>query len=167
MAWEVPEITPRKAKMINRQLKGKSGEREVLEQFVVLMQRVEDRLEVSEGNRLSRHAKRASHSAAAKGGCDIVGIPKLAVEVKRCETLAVEAWWKQAVEQAEPGAMPVLFYRKSRMPWTVRSWLYLGIQGAPGRWVVADMKLGDFIEWYEAFYSAYLTTPLTAAAQSA
>jgi len=56
----------------------------------------------------------------AEGGHDVLGLEYCALEVKRCETLAVDAWWEQTKEQAdEVEAYPVLFYRKSRQPWSV------------------------------------------------
>ena len=54
------------------------------------------------------------------GGADILDIPPLAIEVKRSETLAIAAWWEQAVEQALqelPTRIPILFYRQNMKPW--------------------------------------------------
>lgn len=57
------------------------------------------------------------------GGFDIVadtGFFPYAVEVKFQETLSVDKWWAQTVEQADKyGKTPILFYRKSRSPWKV------------------------------------------------
>jgi len=53
------------------------------------------------------------------GGCDLLGLAPFAIEVKRCETLALPAWWRQACEQSQ-GAVPVLAYRRSRQPWRFR-----------------------------------------------
>lgn len=51
------------------------------------------------------------------GGHDLDGLP-FALEVKRCERLALKAWWNQAVEQAEEiGKTPALAYRQNRQPW--------------------------------------------------
>jgi len=55
----------------------------------------------------------------AEGGYDVIGLEGCALEVKRCETLSINSWWDQAKEQAEVNAWPVLFYRKSRQPWSV------------------------------------------------
>ena len=52
------------------------------------------------------------------GGADCITIPGWSIEVKRCETLAIPSWWRQAVEQAlEENKKPILFYRKSRAQW--------------------------------------------------
>jgi len=50
------------------------------------------------------------------GGADGIDVPGFAIEVKRQETLALPAWWRQAVDQAGD-RIPVLFYRQSRQPW--------------------------------------------------
>lgn len=52
------------------------------------------------------------------GGADCIQVPGWALECKRCETLNINAWWKQAVKQAEDiECMPMLLYRQSRKPW--------------------------------------------------
>jgi Holliday junction resolvase len=52
-----------------------------------------------------------------EGGHDLEGLP-FALEVKRQETLNINAWWRQAVAQAEAsGLSPALAYRQSRKPW--------------------------------------------------
>ena len=88
--------------------KGKAGEREV----VKMLQELFDGYEFTiERNLLSQ---------ARSGGVDIVGLPGLAIEVKRAETLRLADWFKQAQEQAERlNARPVLFYRQSRQPWRI------------------------------------------------
>lgn len=59
------------------------------------------------------------------GGCDAVHAEDpnrmlpVALEVKRCETLALPAWIRQTLEQAKPGQMPVLAWRQSQQPWQV------------------------------------------------
>ena len=52
------------------------------------------------------------------GGHDLAGVGAFALEVKRCETLSISAWWNQATSQAERcGLRPALAYRQSRKPW--------------------------------------------------
>ena len=38
-------------------------------------------------------------------------------EVKRQETARPWLWWEQASGEAEPGALPVVAFRRSRSPW--------------------------------------------------
>lgn len=53
------------------------------------------------------------------GGHDLIGLPGIALEVKRCEQLAINQWWRQAVRQAGQGLIPCLAYRQNRKPWKV------------------------------------------------
>ncbi len=58
---------------------------------------------------------------ARNGGADGIEVPGWAIEVKRHETGFREAWWEQAVEQADlADVSPALAYRASRQPWRVR-----------------------------------------------
>jgi len=52
------------------------------------------------------------------GGYDLEGIDFIALEVKRCETLALPAWWRQTLAQTKPEQIPVLVYRQNRKQWT-------------------------------------------------
>ena len=61
-----------------------------------------------------------------EGGYDIVGFDWLAIEVKRQETLDVEAWWKQTLRQAGAEKIPVLIYRQNRKGWNVMMWGKIG-----------------------------------------
>ena len=55
---------------------------------------------------------------ARKGGADCIEIPGYAIECKRQEKLNRNAWWKQALEQADKcGMEPLVFFRQSRQPW--------------------------------------------------
>ena len=81
------------------------------------------------------------------GGHDIIGLDWLAIEVKRCETLAVDAWWAQAVQQAGADRIPVLIYRQSRKAWTVVMW---GGVTAPDRSLFharVTITFYDFQQW--------------------
>lgn len=53
-------------------------------------------------------------------GHDLIGCEPFAVEVKRQETLAIPAWWRQAKKSAhEAGMRPALAYRQNGKPWRV------------------------------------------------
>ena len=58
-------------------------------------------------------------SQTQDGGYDVLGLEGFAIEVKFQETLSIERWWKQTVEQAGKDRVPVLFFRKSRENWRV------------------------------------------------
>ena len=49
----------------------------------------------------------------------IHNVPGVHFEVKRCETLALPKWSRQAEVDAGEGEVPVVAYRKSRQPWRV------------------------------------------------
>lgn len=68
---------------------------------------------------LGRDDFRRNISQTRAGGCDNEGHLKVAVEVKRQETLALPAWIRQAREQAAPDQVPVLAWRQSRTPWQI------------------------------------------------
>ncbi len=52
------------------------------------------------------------------GGGDLLEILGFVIEVKRVERLAIPAWWRQAVRQAEDaGREPILAFRKNREDW--------------------------------------------------
>lgn len=68
---------------------------------------------------LGRNEFRRNISQTRAGGCDNEGHLKVAIEVKRQETLALPAWIRQAREQAKPDQVPVLAWRQSRTPWQV------------------------------------------------
>lgn len=80
--------------------KGKRGEREVFGLLSELL-----------GTVVRRNIN------ARRGDCDSLEIPGWAPEVKRTEGW-LEAYWAQAVEQAERlERRPVLFFRQTRQPW--------------------------------------------------
>ena len=94
--------------MTNSRNKGKAGEREV----VKLLQ------ELLDGYGLT--IERNLLTQARSGGVDVVGVPGLAIEVKRAECLQLDKWFEQAKRQAmQLKARPVLFFRQSRQPWRV------------------------------------------------
>jgi len=52
------------------------------------------------------------------GGADCIDVKGYSIEIKFQETLNINAWWSQALSQCQGKEKPVLFYRKSRQPWT-------------------------------------------------
>lgn len=90
--------------------KGHDGEREIVKLLQPIVEMV-----LGE-KRLVRNLQQSR-----QGGHDICGLEFLAIEVKRCETLEIEKWWKQTLKQAEMagGSIPVLVYRQNRGKWNV------------------------------------------------
>lgn len=90
--------------------KGKRGEREVLALIKAAYTEVLDKCPDIRRNTLQFD----------KGGSDIHGVDFFSIEVKRCETLNLKKWWKQAETQANiEGKLPALFYRQNGTPWAV------------------------------------------------
>jgi len=81
------------------------------------------------------------------GGFDLLGVDPWALEVKRHETLQLNAWWRQACLQAER-MIPALAYRKSRQPWRFRVPLpvLLGrFEGGYDRAPIAELDFDGFV----------------------
>lgn len=74
--------------------KGKRGEREVCDELQPTVDSVAKALGMS-APRVRRNLQQSGD-----GGEDILGLPWYAIEVKRCETLALDRWWQQCVTQA-------------------------------------------------------------------
>ena len=106
---------------INIRNKGANGEREaiallnsVIESVLAYEPWPEDVVNIS------RKCIQRNQNQSAVGGQDLCGVFGLSVEIKRHETLHVNAWWKQCTEQAERNAeLPVLMYRQNRQPWAI------------------------------------------------
>ena len=80
------------------------------------------------------------------GGCDIK-IGRARIQVKRCEMLALPAWWRQTVADAVDG-VPVLAWRQSGKKWTFRVPLLAVLDAAIG----ADGPTCDMgIDGFELF----------------
>lgn len=90
------------------------------------------------------------------GGFDLVGIPGLAIEVKRVENLsALPGWWKQAVRQAPPPLTPFLMYRPNRKPWKFRIRVWVWPAPKP---LDTDFDLLQAEVWFKAYINK-LETP--------
>jgi len=51
------------------------------------------------------------------GDSDLEGVPGWAIECKNHATITIPAWWRQTVDQAHNGNIPVLFYKVPRKGW--------------------------------------------------
>lgn len=87
------------------------------------------------------------------GGCDLVGLEWLALEVKHQETFHLNDWWQQTVVQAYRGGkqrVPVLWYKKNNVRWRVRM---PGIVGGErdNSWhpAVIDIGMEDFLAYFK------------------
>jgi hypothetical protein len=55
----------------------------------------------------------------ARDGGDDIEIGKFRIEVKRRETVAIDAWCEQVEACTEIGQVPVVVYRRNGKPWRV------------------------------------------------
>lgn len=86
-----------------------------------------------------------------EGGFDLDGLPWIAIEVKHCKTPALPAWWRQCVQQATQGRLPVLIYKIHGAKWRVRMIGELPVApDVPAVEALVDIEIDDFLEWFEA-----------------
>ena len=101
--------------------KGARGEREALH----LLKR--------ELGNIAENVQRNYLEQSAHGGCDLVGLPPFAIEIKRAKNYSSK-WSLQAAEQAarvSESAIPVVMYRIDRHDWRVE---------IPGRFLINELK---------------------------
>lgn len=151
-----PEAKPKRR--INVQQKGKAGEREAINIIKERMRMVEARLSGA-----GLHVKAASDDVqrnslqSRQGGYDAHGIPIIALEIKRDEGMSLDAMWAQAQRQAKNRELPVLMWRRNKGKWAIRTIAALtSVTGSPLMWVVADLALSDFLDYYEKLYETHL-----------
>ena len=89
------------------------------------------------------------------GGFDLVGIPWLALEVKRQENPQLPAWWRQTVRQSGEGQVPFLMWRGNRQSWRFRV-LVNCAHGAPhcGQWGITALPVDMDSEAAKAWFQA-------------
>lgn len=125
------------------QNKGKEGERQVIR----LLQPVVNSV-------FAAHNKEApilqrNTLQSDRGGCDLVGLDWLALEVKRQEQLAIPQWWQQTLRQAAGTKEPVLFYRRNNEAWKVVVEVCMRPISGWSMPTVATISPEDFVEWFK------------------
>ena len=123
--------------------KGKAGEREVVKLLQPVVNEVYSAMDL-EIPILQRNLMQSD-----RGGFDIAGLEWMALEVKRRETMALNAWWVQTLKQARYDQVPVLLYRGNHEPWRA---CLLGMlpMGYREDWLQArvTVDLPDFLTWF-------------------
>lgn len=120
--------------------KGARGEREI----ITIVQSVVDK--VYSFYSLTPPIIERNLDQVRNGGKDLIGIKGISIEVKRQETLNVEAWWKQCEKQAANNEIPILFFRENNKKWRVM--IKLVIHNKLPR-IRVEITLEDFIRWFE------------------
>jgi len=124
--------------------KGKLGEREACE--------VLNKIISSGGLESVFRAQPDPHG----NGADIMSIPGLAIEVKRHETLALGAWWRQAQIQGDNiSGIPVVMYRQNRQKWKYLLPAYLLILGSED---FIQVEASVFEDWFLGFLRGALSS---------
>lgn len=133
--------------------KGQRGERAVIK----ILQPVVDRVYLNhdiESPQLQRNLLQSD-----SGGFDIYGLDWAAIEVKWQENYAIPMWWRQTIEQCGEEQVPILFYRRSRVPWTVRMLADVSCgRLSEGVVVPVDMRVHEFLKYFEAELDAQLSS---------
>lgn len=124
--------------------KGKQNEREVKN----LLQAAVDSVAVDYPELTAPSLQRNTLQSAI-GGYDIVGIDWLALEVKAHATLNVNSWWKQTVQQAGPGQLPVLAYKITRRGWWVVTEMQLPVADKTFK-CRAEITMESFLVYFKA-----------------
>lgn len=123
--------------------KGKQGEREAIK----FLQPTINKVYESFGMDTVELFRNQNQSAL--GGYDIDGLPWIALEIKRQETLNMNAWWAQVNKAAREGQVPVVMFRQNRKQWRflMPSWLHTG--GSGHMMARAEVTKEAFLEWFE------------------
>lgn len=78
-------------------------------------------------------ARRGQQFSGANGDADVVGLPRIHIEVKRREKLNIHEAMDQAKRDAREGEIPSVWHRKNNTEWLV------------------TLRLDDFITLYREF----------------
>lgn len=124
--------------------KGANAEREVAK----ILQPIID--EVYESVGLESPIMKRNLEQTRGGGYDLVGIKWMALEVKRQESLNIEAWWRQTVKQTLPGQVPVLMYRQNNKKWKVVMKGAIRSSKTSAVAMRVEISLIDFLKWFRA-----------------
>jgi hypothetical protein len=131
--------------------KGKNGEREVVTKLNSIIERIlAMNVEWSEDVvNVARKCIQRNQNQSAVGGSDLSGVFGLAIEIKRHETLHIEQWWKQCMEQAvRNNEHPVLLYRQNHQPWRCITMGHAPLPGGRISTMRVQMEEDPFATWF-------------------
>lgn len=115
---------------INIRAKGANGEREIADDLNYIVYTLMKELQYSNPTMSSIQR---NQNQSAVGGSDLTGTFDLAIEIKRQETLAINAWWQQCREAAiRNNETPVLLYRQNGKKWRCVLNVYVDLPGNGG-----------------------------------
>jgi hypothetical protein len=128
--------------------KGARGEREV----IAILQPIVDKVTDECGQPRLVLRRNYSQRYEAKQ-YDVIGLPWVALEVKRVENLSgLGKWWRQVISCTGRGQVPVLIYRQNHGKWHVRTRVPVRAGGRVGGVHVVctvTMDLATWLVWLE------------------
>lgn len=92
--------------------------------------------ELEAAHELKKHgyeARRGQQFSGANGDADVVGLPRIHLEIKRVEKLNIDEALSQSIRDAKDEEVPVVMHRKNRTEWKI------------------TMRFTDWIEMYKAW----------------
>lgn len=138
---------------INSRRKGRVGENEV----IGMLQPIVDKV-CKECGKVRFELMRDQRQRFQPKLYDIVGIPWLALEVKRVENQSgINGWWKQTLDATKEGQVPVLLYRQNNRPWMVRTRVSLRVRKGVSVKCTVTMSFAQWAVWFEQKLSAELS----------
>ena len=78
-------------------------------------------------------ARRSQQYAGINSDADVVGLPRVHLEVKRVEKLNIDDALSQSIRDARADELPVVMHRKNRSEWKI------------------TMRFADWMEMYKAW----------------
>jgi len=76
------------------------------------------------------NSRRGQQYCGANGDADVIGLPGIHVEAKRCEQIRMEDWMAQASHDAREDELPAVFHKKNHCD------------------ILVTMKLDDWMKLY-------------------
>jgi hypothetical protein len=139
--------------MINAEIKGKRAEQEIVKELNDVIKKLHKNDDTID---LEKYFVHRNLAQTAQGGDDIVNIYGLSLEIKRCEELRIEDWWRQACKSAgRKSAEPVLIYKQNKKSWRVLLMTELSIYRTDAVLsnsrisVRAEISFKDFLRYFE------------------
>ena len=131
--------------------KGARGELEV----IAMLQPIVDKV-CEETGHPSFVLRRNQDQRYAPKQYDLIGVPWVALEVKRVENQSgIGSWWRQTKEATKDGQIPILIYRPNHQKWKVRCRIPI-LAGITVIRATVNVDIETFLVWFEYFLKSKL-----------
>lgn len=88
--------------------------------------------------------RRGQQFSGLHGDADVVGLPRIHLEVKRVQALNIDKAMDQSIRDAREGEIPTVMHRKNGRPWlvtmTLDSWIELYREWEASNWLDEHME---------------------------